>query len=206
MTETKAKPNETVGFTRMVDGTAADYALLQRLEARHAAGLADRLLGQLEALSGGLAGYRIDRLQHSLQSATRAERDGADVDWIVAALLHDIGDGLAPFNHDSLAADILAPYVREEVSWVVRHHGIFQLAYYGDKIGTDPEARRKFADSPHYDAAVAFCERWDQTAFDPTYDTLPLDHFAPMVRTVFARPAWDETVLRPGVQVPLVAA
>lgn len=195
-----------VGFTRMQDGTEAEYALLHRLEERYAAGLADRLLAQLETLEEGLSGYRISRLGHSLQSATRAERDGADIDWIVAALLHDIGDGLAPFNHDSLAADILAPYVREEVTWVVRHHGIFQLAYYGDKIGADPEARRKYADSPHYDAAVTFCARWDQTSFDPDYATPPLSHFAPMVREVFARPAWSETVLRPGAREPQIAA
>lgn len=196
----------TVGFTRMQDGTAADYALLERLEARYAAGLADRLLDQLRGLENGLSGYKISRLDHSLQSATRAERDGADIDWIVAALLHDVGDGLAPHNHDSIAADILAPYVREEVTWVVRHHGLFQLAYYGDKLGLDPEARRKHADSPHYAACVTFCERWDQTSFDPDYPTAPLAHFEPMVREVFARPAWSAEVLRPGIREPLVAA
>jgi predicted HD phosphohydrolase len=190
----------------MEDGTEADYALLTRLEEDFAAGLPDRLLAQLRGLADGLSGYKIDRLQHSLQSATRARRDGADDDWVVAALLHDVGDAIAPYNHDSIAADILAPYVRAEVTWVVRHHGIFQLAYYGDKVGEDPEARAKFADSPHYQKAVIFCERWDQTAFDPDYPTDSLESFEPLVRAVFARKAWSPDVLQEGVAHPLVSA
>lgn len=195
-----------VSFCRMAEGTEEDYALLDRLERDFAAGLPERILEHLRRLETTLSGYRVTRLEHSLQAATRAKRDGADTDWIVTALVHDIGDDLAPHNHDSLAADVLAPYVREECAWVVRHHGIFQLVYYGDKIGEDPHAREKYRDSPHYDAAVTFCERWDQEAFDPDYPSEPLESFAPLVREVFTRPAWDAAHLRPGARVPLVAA
>jgi predicted HD phosphohydrolase len=197
---------ETVSFTRMQDGTREDYALLARHEAVFAAGTADRLLAHVRRLDDGLGGYKLSRLQHSLQCATRAWRDGADVDWIVAALLHDIGDYLAPHNHDSLAAAVIEPYVREEVSWVIQHHGIFQMFHYAHHVGGDPDAREKYRGSPHFDAAAAFCERWDQASFDPDYETLPLEFFAPMVREVFARPPWDPAHLRPGEQVPLAGA
>ena len=198
-------PDRTVGFRQMKDGTAADYALLEELEEGYARALPDRILEHLGRLADGLSGSRVSRLEHSLQTATRALRDGADLDWVVTALVHDIGDDLAPANHDSLAAAILRPYVREECSWVVQHHGIFQLVYYAHHLGKDPEARRKYADSPYYQAAVDFCERWDQAAFDPDYDSEPLAAFAPMVREVFSRPPWDPAHLRPGVRVPLVA-
>lgn len=197
---------ETVAFRQMKDGTEADYALLARLEDAFASRLPERILAHLERLEHTLSGYQVSRLEHSLQCATRALRDGADTDWIVTALVHDIGDDLAPHNHDSLAADVVQPYVREECTWVVRHHGVFQLVYYADKIGADPHARERHRDSPHFHKAVTFCERWDQAAFDPAYPSEPLATFAPMVREVFARPPWDATYLRPGEHVPLVAA
>ena len=189
---------KTVSFTKMSDGTREDYEFLARHEAEFAKELPNRIMSALEGLRNSLAGYKIDRLEHSLQSATRAERDGADIDWIVSALVHDIGDDLAPFNHDSLAANILRPYVREECAWVVQHHGLFQYKYYADKIGLDPDAREKFKDHPYYDAAVRFCERWDQTSFDPEYETESLEHFRPMVEDVFSRKAWDEAVIQAG--------
>ena len=186
------KTQKTVSFTRMEDGTESDYAFLAKHEAQFCAQLPARILTALEKLRDSFSGYKIDRLEHSLQTATRAERDGADIDWIVSALVHDLGDDLAPLNHDSLAAAIIKPYVREECAWVVQHHGIFQYKYYADKIGLNPEERQKYKDSPHYDAAVRFCERWDQSAFDPDYDTLPLSHFKPMVEEVFTRKAWSQ--------------
>ncbi len=185
---------KTVSFTKMSDGTAEDYAFLAEHEAEYAKGLPGRIMNALEGLRNSLAGYKIDRLEHSLQSATRAEKDGADIDWIVAALIHDLGDDLAPHNHDSLAANIIRPYVREECAWVVQHHGIFQYKYYADKVGLDPDAREKFKDSPYYEAAVKFCELWDQTSFDPDYDTYSLEHFRPMVEEVFTRNAWDPNI------------
>jgi predicted HD phosphohydrolase len=196
---------ETVSFRRMADGTRADYELLARHETAFVAGTADRILAHLQRLDDGLGGYQVTRLEHSLQAATRAWRDGADADWIVAALLHDIGDDLAPHNHDSLAAAVIRPYVREEVSWVVQHHGIFQLPYYAHHTGGDPNAREKYRGHPSFDAAVVFCERWDQASFDPDYDALPLAFFTPIVREVFGREPWDPAHLRPGEQLPLSA-
>ena len=182
--------DKTVSFTQMSDGTTEDYAFLAEHEAQFAYDLPNRIMAQLAKLKDSLAGYKIDRLEHSLQCATRAERSGADIDWIVCALVHDLGDDLAPYNHDSLAAAILKPYVREECSWTVQHHGIFQYKYYADKVDLDPEARQKYKDSPHYEAAVKFCADWDQNSFDPDYDTFPLEHFRPVVEEVFRREAW----------------
>lgn len=193
----------TVSFTRMKDGTAEDYELLDAMEAAYAAGTADRVLEHLARLEHSFPGYQISRLGHSLQTATRAERDGADIDWIVTALLHDIGDELAPFNHDSIAAAVIKPYVREECSWVCAHHGIFQMVYYAHFQGADPDMRERYRSHPCYQAAVDFCERWDQASFDPAYDTLALDHFSPMVHEVFSREPWDATHLRLGQHVPL---
>ena len=189
-----------VAFTRMKDGTREEYLMLHELEKPFHAGTADRLLREM-ARQGEetLAGYRLSRLEHGLQAATRARRDGADIDWVVAALLHDIGDGLAPQNHDRFAAEILRPFVREEVTWVVEHHGIFQMHYYAHHYGWDRELREKYADSPYYRACVDFCERWDQSSFDPDYPIDRLESFADAVREVFARKAWDEAVIRPGV-------
>ena len=184
----------TVAFTKMSEGTKEDYEFLAEHEAEFAKQLPNRIMNALGELRNSLAGYKIDRLEHSLQTATRAEKDGADVDWIVSALIHDIGDDLSPFNHDSLAANILKPYVRDECSWVVQHHGIFQYKYYADKIGLDPDAREKFKDNPNYDAAIKFCQDWDQTSFDPAYETYDLEHFRPMVEEVFLRKAWDPKV------------
>ncbi len=187
-----------VSFTRMDEGTREDYALLEEHEAAYKAGLPARLMDRLRAMGEGLSGYQVSRLEHSLQTATRARRDGADADWVVAALLHDLGDELAPQNHDTLVAAIIAPYVREECTWAVRHHGIFQFKYYGDKVGLDPDAREKYRDDPNFAATAHFCEAWDQTSFDPAYDCDPLDSFAPELEEVFLRQAWDEAYLRPG--------
>jgi predicted HD phosphohydrolase len=180
---------EIVSFTEMQSGTSADYRLLDRHERQHILGLPGRILEALQRLKGGLAGYKIDRLQHSLQSATRAENDSADAEWIVAALVHDIGDELAPMNHSEFAAALLKPYVSEEVHWVVAHHGLFQMAYYAHHLGKDPLARECYRDHPYYDSCVRFCERWDQASFDPAFPTRPLSHFAPLVSAIFSHPS-----------------
>ena len=193
-----------VKFTAMADGDKEDYDFLTKHEVEHTKCTADRLLKALVELDDGLSGYQITRLGHSLQSATRAVRDGADTDWIVAALLHDIGDIYAPYNHDEYAAAILRPFVREQCAWVVEKHGDFQLAYYGQHVGADPEKRQHYAGHPYFDDCETFCARWDQSSFDPTYDTLPIAHFAPLVRQVFARTPYDPAVIRPGMREPLV--
>ena len=196
---------DRVKFTAMKDGDKEDYDFLTAHEVDHTKGTADRLLKALVELDEGLSGYQISRLGHSLQSATRAERDGADIDWIVAALLHDIGDIFAPYNHDEYAATILRPFVREQVTWVVEKHGDFQLVYYGEHVGADPEKRQAYAGHIYFDDCATFCERWDQSSFDPDYDTLPIEHFADRVREVFAREPYDPDVICQGARRPLVA-
>ncbi|MDE2944329.1 MAG: peptidase [Gemmatimonadota bacterium] len=176
-----------MSFTRMEDGTREDYELLARLEDEFAADTADRVLAHLRELSGSVGGYHVDRLEHSLQSATRAHRDGADEEMVVAALLHDIDDLLAPHSHGELAALLLRPFVTERTHWIVRHHGLFQLVYYAHHLGRDRNARDRYRDHPWYQDAVDFCHRWDQCAFDPDYESLPLEFFEPMVRRIFAR-------------------
>ncbi|MEM9320115.1 MAG: HD domain-containing protein [Pseudomonadota bacterium] len=198
--------DETVSFTQMKDGTAEDYALLARLEHRYLAGTADRILAELRRQGEvTLEGYRITRLEHAVQSASRAERDGADLDWVVGALLHDIGDGLAPQNHDRFSAEVIRPFVRWDVAWVVEHHGIFQMLYYAHHYNWDRNARDRFRDHPCFESCATFCERWDQASFDPNYDALPLDHFEPMVRDVFARKAYAAEVIREGFVSALTA-
>lgn len=191
--------DQTVTFTQMKDGTRDDYRMLHELERPFHAGTADRLLAELARQADEtLSGYKVTRLEHGLQAATRARRDGADIDWVVAALLHDIGDGLAPQNHDKMAAEIMRPFMREEVVWTVEHHGVFQMVYYAHHLGWDRELRQKYADSPYYQSCVDFCERWDQSSFDPDYKMDPLESFEADVHQVFARKAWDPDVIREG--------
>lgn len=194
---------DQVKFTAMKDGDKEDYDFLTRHEVEYTRGTADRLLTALEALDESLSGYQVTRLGHSLQSATRAWRDGADTDWLVSTLLHDIGDIFAPYNHDEYAASILKPFVREQCTWVVEKHGDFQMIYYGEHVGTNPHKRDAFKGHPYFEDCATFCERWDQSSFDPDYDTLPLDHFRDMVREVFAREPYNPNVIQPGVRVPL---
>lgn len=188
----------------MKDGTKEDYDLLSDLEKPYLALTADRIIAELHRQGEDtLAGYKITRLQHSLQSATRAYREGADIDWVVGALLHDIGDGLAPQNHDRFSAEIIRPFVRDEVTWVVEHHGIFQMFYYARHYNWDENARERFKDDPCYKSCADFCERWDQSSFDPDYQTETLGFFEPMIREVFAREAHDENVIQQGLVVGL---
>jgi predicted HD phosphohydrolase len=187
-----------VSFRAMEHGTADDYALLDRYEREHTRGLVDRLFDALDRLSGSMGGYRITRLEHSLQTATRARLDGADVDWIVAALVHDVGDDLAPDNHSEFAASILQPYVPAEVHWVVRHHGIFQSYYYAHHLGGDRNARDRFADHRWAGLCAQFCAEWDQCSFDPDFPIHDLASFGDDVREVFGRPAWGEDVIAVG--------
>jgi predicted HD phosphohydrolase len=178
---------DIVSFTRMEDGTKKEYQFLNGLEAAYAGGLADRVLDYFRGLDQTFEGYVVTRQEHGLQTATRALRDGADEEMVVAALLHDIGDALAPHNHSEFAAAVLRPYVSERTYWVVKHHGIFQAYYYAHHLGGDRNARDRYRDHPHYQACVDFCQNWDQASFDPDYDTMPLETFEPMVRRIFAR-------------------
>jgi predicted HD phosphohydrolase len=175
-------------FTQMRDATREDYQLIFKHDIEFFKGLPDRVLTHLGLLAGETGGYAVDRLTHSLQSATRAKRDGRDEQYIVCALIHDIGDGLATMNHADLAAVILEPFVSEENHWIVKHHGIFQGYYFFQHFDLDRNKRDAFRDQPYFRSCAEFCEKYDQNSFDPAYDTLPLEAFEPMVRNVFAKP------------------
>jgi predicted HD phosphohydrolase len=174
-------------FTRMQDGTAEDYAIIEAADADYASDLPGRVLHAVADLAGGLDGYPVDRTTHSLQSATRALRNGEDTDYVVAALVHDIGDPLAPYSHGALAATVLRPFVSERLCWIVSHHPVFQMHYYAPHLGGSRDARERYRDHPWYGDTVYFCENYDENCFDPGYPALPLEHFAPMVAEVFSR-------------------
>lgn len=186
-----------VGFHQMADGTRADYELLDRSERDHARGLAEHILAALRKLDHTLAGYPVSRLGHSLQAATRALRDRADDELVLAALVHDVGDELAPYNHAEIAAGILRPYVRPEVTWIVEQHGLFQNYYYVHHLGGDRHARDRHLEHPWYRACEQFCARWDQCSFDPHYPWEPLSTFEPLVRRIFSRPPHDPRYAAP---------
>jgi predicted HD phosphohydrolase len=149
--------------------------------------VADRILGLLRSMESLTQGFAINQLQHSLQTATRAERGGADLDMIVASLCHDIGKTISNANHPAIAAEMIRPWVSPDAYWVVKVHQDFQGLHYYARMGLDPMMRRKHEGQPGYDLAAKFADEWDQTAFDANYDTLPLEHFEPMVREVFGR-------------------
>ncbi|EDQ35052.1 putative HD phosphohydrolase [Hoeflea phototrophica DFL-43] len=195
---------DKVKFTAMKDGDREDYEFLTRHEIEYASKTAARLLDAMVDLDESLSGYQVTRLGHSLQSATRAWRDGADTDWLVSALLHDIGDIYAPYNHDEYAAAILKPFVREQCAWVVEKHGDFQKLYYAHLVGGDPHARDAYKGHAYYEDCATFCERWDQASFDPDYPHESIDFFRPLVEEVFARKAYDPAVIRAGERVALV--
>jgi predicted HD phosphohydrolase len=189
--EQKSLNDRTVSFRRMQDGTREDYELLDSYEREYVRGLPDRILAALEELRHSFGGYQLSRLDHSLQTATRALKDGADDELVVAALVHDVGDALAPYGHSEVAAGVIRPYVRREVTWIVEHHGLFQSYYFAHHLGGDRNGREKFRDHPWYQACKDFCEDWDQCSFDPDYPAEPLATFEPLVRRVFTRPAHD---------------
>jgi predicted HD phosphohydrolase len=175
----------TVSFTAMADGTAEEYALVAEGDAAELAAFPERVLGWLRGMDVP-GSYRITRLQHSLQSATRAHRAGEDEEFTVCALLHDIGDVLGPGNHSEVAAALLRPYVSERNHWIVKHHGLFQGYYYFHHLGGDRNARDRYRDHQYFQDTVDFCAHYDQNCFDPEYETQPLEFFEPMVRRILA--------------------
>ena len=189
---------DQIDFINMQDGTAEEYAFLEeQATAYNQAHLVDHILGQLKMMAGPKLGYKIDRYQHSLQSATRALRDGAEEEMVVAALLHDIGDVVAPDNHSEYAAAVLRPYVSEKTYWIVKHHGIFQGYYFWHHLGGDRNARERHRDHPWFDDCAQFCADYDQNCFDPDYENEPLETFEPMVRRIFARKPWSQNAGSP---------
>ncbi|MBD3730790.1 MAG: HD domain-containing protein [Sphingomonadales bacterium] len=175
-------------FREMKEGTAQDWGIIASHFPSFAAGLADRVLDHLRLLDGDFGGFPVDRLEHSLQTATRAHRDGRDERYVVMALLHDIGDTLGTYNHPDVAAAILKPFVTEEQHWICQHHGYFQGYYFWQYIGMDQNAREQFRGHQWFDACAEFCEKYDQAAFDKDYASESLEFFEPIVRRVFASP------------------
>ena len=188
---------EKVNFNRMDEGTPEEYEFLHKGEVEFTKSLPGRIVGALKNLDNTLSGYKISRLQHSLQSATRAEADGADKELIIGALIHDLGDDLAPANHSQLAATIIRPYVREEVTWIVSMHGLFQMFYFGSEdyqgkdIGIDKSLRERYRDHKWFASCDKFCGEWDQKSFDPSYPTKSLDYFKPLIDEIFLREPFD---------------
>lgn len=180
-----------IKFTRLEDGTQEEFAYLEELERSLDHDMTPHLIALLKGIDRN-TGYPVSTLTHSLQSATRALRDNAGEELVVAALFHDIGDVIAPNNHGAVGAEILRPFISERTYWVLRHHAIFQGHYFWHHIGKDRAAREKYRGHPHFEACAEFCERWDQNSFDPNYDTLGLDVFVPMVGRVLGRTPFSQ--------------
>ena len=176
-----------VSFKEMKKGTKEDYLLLEELEKKYERKTADRILKYLASQTTTLEGYQISRLEHSLQAATRAYKNGESEEMVVATLLHDLGDEFAPMNHSQYAASILKPYVSEKTYWIILHHGLFQSYYSAEYLGGDKNVREKYKDAEHYQATIDFCEKYDQASFDPNYKSMKLEDFEPMVRNIFSR-------------------
>ena len=179
---------EQATFTAMIEGTPDDYAIIGKHNRDYAKQLPDRILEHLAILKGDTGGFAIDRYQHCLQTATRAYKDGRDNEYVVCALLHDIGDTLASANHADLAATMLQPFVSEENYWIVKHHGIFQGYYFFEHVGLDKNMRDGYRDSDYWHACAEFCAKYDQNSFDPDYEDMPIEDFVPMVREIFSSP------------------
>ncbi|MFV3334296.1 HD domain-containing protein [Pseudomonas sp. NY15437] len=180
--------NARAHFTHMEDGTAEDWAIIAKDFGQYAALLPDRIMTHLRLLDGDFGGFPVDRLTHSLQTATLAHRDGRDEEYVVCALLHDIGDTLGSFNHADIAAAILKPFVSEANLWMIEKHAIFQGYYFFHHLGLDRHLREQFKDHPQFEQTIEFCARYDAAAFDPDGEVLPLEFFEPMLRRVFAQP------------------
>ena len=175
-------------FTRMEESTQADWQVIGGEFMRFAQGLPDRVVEHLQILQGDYGGFPVDRYTHSLQTATRALKDGRDEEYVVCALLHDIGDTLGSFNHPDIAAAIVKPFVDEANHWMVQQHGIFQGHYFFHHIGLDRNLREQFRSHPHYERTAEFCALYDNPAFDARAETLPIEEFMPMPRRVLAQP------------------
>ncbi len=175
-------------FHAMTECTAEDWRAVGEAHASFDQALADRLLASLRSLDDGQSGFAVSRLEHSLQTASRAQRDGRDDEYVVCALIHDVGDQLAPMNHAEIGAAVMRPYVSEANHWMMEKHGIFQGYYFFHHIGLDPNMREQFRGHPHFEYCAQFCHRYDQNSFDPNYESMPLEAFEPILRRIVAQP------------------
>jgi predicted HD phosphohydrolase len=177
----------TSTFTRMDESTAEQWAVIGAETNKNQGRVADRMLMLLRSLDDVVDGFSTDQLTHCLQCATRAERDGADDEVVFASLMHDVGKAISVPNHPAIAAEMIKPYVRDEVYQMIRTHQDFQGQHYYHHFGGNPNMRDNYRDEAFFDLTAKFADDWDQTAFDPDYDTLPLEHFEPLVRKITAR-------------------
>ena len=180
--------HEQAGFHAMVDGTQEDYQKISAAFGEFSKTLPDRVMDHLKMLKGDFGGFAVDRFEHSLQTATRAHKDGRDEEYVVCALLHDIGDLLGTFNHAELGATILKPFISEQNYFMLQNHVVFQGYYFFHHIGLDRDARDAFREHEHFEYTAQFCHLYDQSSFDPNYESLPLEFFEPMVRKLMERP------------------
>ena len=187
MADGHSPQTESAQFHAMTEGTAEDWAIISRSLEPFARELPTRVLSHLKMLDGDCGGFAVDRLEHSLQTATRAFKDGRDEEYVVCALLHDMGDILGPRNHADIAAAILKPFVSEENHWMVEQHGIFQGYYFFHHLGLDRDIREQHRGHPAFEHTAQFCHLYDQAAFDPAYESMPLTAFEPMVHRVFSK-------------------
>ena len=178
---------EAMTFTRMDESTTEQWAVIAAETTQNQPRVADRILEMLRSLAEVVDGFSVDQLTHSLQTATRAERAGADEEVVFASLCHDIGKAVSVPNHPKISAEIVRPYVREDVFHMIRAHQDFQGRHYYQHFNGDPAAREQYEGEPWFDLTATFADDWDQQAFDPDYDTLPLEHFEPLVRKLTAR-------------------
>ncbi len=172
-------------FTSFEESTKDDWSLIMSQRGELEGSLPDRILEQMEHLRNDYGGFPVDRLEHSVQTATRAEKDGRDDEYVLCALLHDVGDPLAPFNHPEIAAAIVKPFVSEANHWMVEHHGIFQGYYFWHHIGLNRNTCDRFSNHQHYDRCEEFCAEYDGPAFDPNYQSNPIEHYEPLIRDFF---------------------
>jgi predicted HD phosphohydrolase len=175
-------------YHAMSEGTLEDWQAIGVANAAFNRALPDRLIRALKELGDDSGGFAVDRLEHSLQTATRAHRDGRDEEYVVCALMHDIGDLMGPANHAEVGAIIMKPYVSEANYWMMDKHGIFQGYYFFHYLGLDRDMREQFRGHPHFEYTAQFCHLYDQNSFDPDFDTMPLEAFEPMLRRVVAHP------------------
>jgi predicted HD phosphohydrolase len=175
-------------YSSMLEGTAEDWEIISRHARPFQKDLPNRIVAHLNLLKGDCGGYPVDRLEHSLQTATRAFQAGEDEEYVVCALLHDIGDTLGPSNHADIAASIVKPYVSEKNHWIVEKHAIFQGYYFFHFLGLDRNMRDQYRGHPHFEATAQFCHLFDQNSFDPGFQSMPLEAFVPMIGRVFDRP------------------
>ncbi len=182
------QPTPRAHFTDIAQSTQQDWAIIAGQFLPFAQQLPDRIMSHLNLLSGDFGGFPVDRLSHCLQTAALAHQDGRDEEYVVCALLHDVGDTLGTYNHADVAAVILKPFVSEENHWMVDKHGIFQGYYFFHHLGMDRNLRDQFQGHPSFERTAEFCEKYDAPAFDPKVETPPLSFFEPMLRRVFAQP------------------